>query len=300
MSLQDILIANLRRFMGVKQIINAVLLCRSKFKNYLSVMVHMKQRKYPLVAKLRNKESIMIKSREEIISFLNNVDYDYKNNIVSLNRKGYSVKLFSAVGNGEWLEIFEKKAYDFLEVKGKIVIDIGANIGDSPIYFALKGAASVVALEPYPKNYQIAKYNIELNNLTSKIILLQAGVGPKDESILVDPSYEGTGQPLKVSASGETVKVISLQSIIENYKIQSAVLKMDCEGCEYDAILSASESTLKRFSRMQIEYHYGYRDICQKLKQIGFEVSVKKPTYQRNEYAKNKHMYVGYIYAEYT
>jgi FkbM family methyltransferase len=300
MSLLDILIANLKRLMGIKQIINAVLLCRSKFKNYLSVAIHMKLRKYPLVAKLRNKESILINSREEIISFLNNVDYDNKNNIVSLNRKGYAVKLFSAVGNGEWIEIFERKAYDFLQVKGNLVIDIGANIGDSSIYFALKGAASVVALEPYPKNYKIAKYNIELNNLTNKITILQAGIGPKDEHIFVDPEYAGTGQPLKVSSSGETVEVFSLQSILDKYNIQSAILKMDCEGCEYDAILSASDSTLKRFSRMQIEYHYGYQNICQKLKQIGFEVSVKKPTYQRNEFAKNKHMYIGYIYAKYA
>jgi FkbM family methyltransferase len=260
----------------------------------------MKQRKYPLVAMLKNSESLTVNSQEELISILYNVDYDVKRDIVSLSRKGYSVKLFSAIGNGEWIEIFEKKAYDFLEVKGKIVIDIGANIADSSIYFAIKGAKSVVALEPYPKNYQIAMENIELNDLTSKIAIIQAGAGSKDDSILLDPKYAGTGQPLNVSSSGESVNIITLHSLLERYNIESAVLKMDCEGCEYDTILSASEDTLKRFSRMQIEYHYGYQDICQKLRQIGFQVSVKKPIYQKNEFARNKHMYVGYIYAKYV
>ncbi|MBA3750557.1 MAG: hypothetical protein H0X03_06660 [Nitrosopumilus sp.] len=86
---------------------------------------------------LRNKDSIIVKNREQLISILNNVDYDDKNNSISLDKKGYPVKLFSSVSNKEWIEIFEKKAEDFLDVNGNVVIDIGANIGDSSIYFAL-------------------------------------------------------------------------------------------------------------------------------------------------------------------
>jgi predicted RNA methylase len=47
--------------------------------------------------------------------------------------------------------------YRFLRVEGKIVIDIGVNIADSSIYFALKGADKVIAIEPFPRNYETAK-----------------------------------------------------------------------------------------------------------------------------------------------
>jgi predicted O-methyltransferase YrrM len=42
------------------------------------------------------------------------------------------------------LEIFEEDMYEILDVKGKIVVDVGAYIGDSAIYFALKGAKRAI------------------------------------------------------------------------------------------------------------------------------------------------------------
>jgi len=38
--------------------------------------------------------------------------------------------------------------YDWLDVKGKRVLDVGASIGDTAVYFALRGAREVVAFEP--------------------------------------------------------------------------------------------------------------------------------------------------------
>ena len=53
--------------------------------------------------------------------------------------------------------------YDFLPVKNRVVIDIGADIADSSIYFAMIGAKKVIALEPFPKNFEVAQKNITLN-----------------------------------------------------------------------------------------------------------------------------------------
>jgi FkbM family methyltransferase len=37
-----------------------------------------------------------------------------------------------------------------LGVEGRVVVDVGAFVGDSTIYFALKGADRVITVEPYP------------------------------------------------------------------------------------------------------------------------------------------------------
>ena len=50
-------------------------------------------------------------------------------------------------------EIFEEEDYKFLNVKDKNVLDIGAFVGDSPIYFILKGAKKVYAIEPHSDAY---------------------------------------------------------------------------------------------------------------------------------------------------
>ena len=56
--------------------------------------------------------------------------------------------------------------------------------------------------------------------------------------------------------STNCVEAITLNSIIEKFSIVSsiAVLKMDCEGCEYDIILNDYEH-IKLFKEIIFEYH---------------------------------------------
>jgi len=75
------------------------------------------------------------------------------------------------------LKFFEYNEYDALNVNDHVVIDVGAFIGDSAIYFALKGAKKVIALEPHPGAYAEMLENIRLNNLEDRIIPVNAGLG---------------------------------------------------------------------------------------------------------------------------
>ena len=47
------------------------------------------------------------------------------------------------------------------------------------------------------------------------------------------------------------------------------MLKMDCEGCEYDSILNTDDEILKKFSTIILEYHYGYQNLVEKLETTG-------------------------------
>ena len=61
--------------------------------------------------------------------------------------------------------------------------------------------------------------------------------------------------------------LLTLQKIFEDYNLPNdAVLKMDCEGCEYDSILKTSRDVLRKFANIQLEYHYGFRNLSEKLK----------------------------------
>lgn len=93
-------------------------------------------------------------------------------------------------------EIFFKEPYKQLNVKDKTVIDIGSSIADSPIYFVLNGAKHIFGYEPDMKRYNEAQTNIENNNMSDKITLL-------------NKKYDGR--------KGDAAKI-------------------DCEGCEYSII----------------------------------------------------------------
>jgi FkbM family methyltransferase len=51
------------------------------------------------------------------------------------------------------------KYYPF-DVKGDVVLDIGAYLGDTPLMWLYKGARSVIAVEPVPLHFQYLEKNV--------------------------------------------------------------------------------------------------------------------------------------------
>ena len=196
-------------------------------------------------------------------------------------------------------ENFIEEQYQWLNVKDKVVIDIGANIGDTAIYFALKGARHVYAFEPYPYSYNLAKKNINLNKLNNKISSFNQGIGAKRTTINIKPSFKNYGgSDLKNFEGGKSVEIITLKDIVKRFNIKHAILKIDCEGCEYGAILNAPNEILRKFDQIMIEYHYGYLNLKAKLENAGFKVRNTIPHFLFNDLAENHDMIIGCIYAK--
>jgi FkbM family methyltransferase len=177
-----------------------------------------------------------------------------------------------------------------LPLEGKTVIDIGANIADSSIYFAHNGAKKVIALEPFARNYIIAKRNVELNGMQSVIELLNAGCIGTSKTMMLNADGLGVYEQGTQKSNGTQVIFYSLAELLNTYESDNLVLKLDCEGCEDDTISTAEYQTLQRFSKIQIEYHHGYEQLKQKLETCGFSVKTTKPR-------KINGMQVGWIYA---
>ncbi len=175
------------------------------------------------------------------------------------------------------LEIFIKQPYSMVDVKNKTVVDIGAYIGDSSIYFIVKGAERVIAVEPHREAFHEMLKNIRLNNMQGKVIpvhgaLVSRKLANKYGSIeignisilntigiyyspLVQYSFENTKYK---------VPLITLEHLIKHFSLEPEVLKMDCEGCEYDVILNDYEY-VSFFKELIVEYHYGHRPLLEKL-----------------------------------
>jgi FkbM family methyltransferase len=197
-------------------------------------------------------------------------------------------------------EQFIEEQYKWLDIKNKNGIDIGANIGDTAIYFALKGAKHVYAFEPYPYSYNTALKNVKLNYLQSKITLLNKACGGRKGKIKINTNYKNIGSTdLKNFKNGTNINITTLGELVKRFDItDGAVLKIDCEGCEYGVLLEAQNSDLREFKQIQIEYHYGYLNLKRKLESAGFEITNTLPKYSINFEAENKEIFVGWIYAE--
>jgi FkbM family methyltransferase len=155
------------------------------------------------------------------------------------------------------VEVFDCGVYESLNVKGKVVVDIGAYIGDSAIYFALRGAKRVVAIEPHPEAFREITENIRLSNLEGIIIPVNASLASRPGEICIkNVDVKKTAVIYhKPGGCGTLVPAITLADVIEGYAINhSAILKMDCEGCEYDVILNDYEH-ISIFKELLFEYH---------------------------------------------
>ena len=157
-------------------------------------------------------------------------------------------------------EIFGLGVYDSLDVKDKVVINVGAFVGDSAIYFALKGAMRVIAVEPHPGAFAEMLENIKLNNnLGSIIIPVNAGLASKSGKVCLEKSFDNSDTLVMYHGLGDCINAIpavTLGEIISRFGVDpdNAVLKMDCEGCEYDVILNDYEH-IQMFKELVFEFH---------------------------------------------
>ena len=274
------------------------------YKNYLVVMF-----KIILKPKTRDQITIILKNGikkkwdvDTIILYnylSNNPDIssiDIDNDLVMFKYNDISLK-FNSTELGDIAEVFGLETYKPLitNCQDYVVIDIGGNIGDSAIFFAVSGAKKVIALEPFPYSYNIALENIRMNNLENKIIYINGGYGKG--SIMIDEKFRNkVGTSIFESKIGKKIPLYSLYDLIEKYKISKFILKIDCEGCEYN-LKNEEESIFDNILRIQIEYHYGLNFFPDLLSDSNYEVHFTKPKKEKNYDAINSNMSVGWLYA---
>jgi len=218
---------------------------------------------------------------------------------VSITYKGKNIRLKGPTAPFALSEIFISEEYQKISPSGKVVVDIGASIGDTAIYFSINGASHIYSFEPYPSTFRLALQNVETNGVASKVSLINAAVGPNNGKLKIDPKAQNFGgSDVKEAEDGMEIPVITLREIIESYNLSDAILKIDCEGAEYGILLKADNALLRKFSEIILEYHYGYSDLKRKLESAGFDVSkLGAPSLVFNAYVSKPRMVVGILYA---
>lgn len=106
----------------------------------------------------------------------------------------------------------------------------------------------MISVEPYPVNFLKPIENIQNNELENKIIAVNTVLGCTEGDIKIDINKEiSSGSDIVESVHGHNIKEITLDNLILSYNLNYAYLKIDCEGCEYRSIMTASRETLMTF-----------------------------------------------------
>lgn len=289
---------------------------RRFYKNYYSVLLSILLKKRALMVMPNNtrffsEDSIMkrfVVSRNLAISMTHIEKMESKIRNIRINNKeskfafeflGKNLTFIDGIFNGDIEGVFFNESYSQLNVKNKCVIDVGASIGDSALYFLAKGAYAVFAFEAYPFTYSKLLENIQDNGADDKVKCYNLACG-KDEELILDADYKSDGSDaVKQFKQGQNVKSLSLNNVIskvEDGGTSPFSMKIDCEGCEYELILNAQDKIFDDIQEFFIEYHYGYEDIKKKLESNSYTVSYSEPTNDNNPKHPKKGK-LGTIYA---
>ncbi len=183
---------------------------------------------------------------------------------------GYVAELRSAGSDlAVYSQVFIQKEYAtrLLPEDASVVVDLGANVGMASLFFATRyPAATIIALEPDPENFDLLKRN--LAQVGPRSVALQAAIWDEDRELGIKRA-DDTGLPLgdwgvQVGNSGSggyaTVMGWSMGRLIAHFGIQRIdILKIDIEGAEKELFEGADLAWLDLVDMVLVETHERFR-----------------------------------------
>jgi FkbM family methyltransferase len=156
---------------------------------------------------------------------------------------------------GILIETFNYNIYFVEGVKDRDVVDIGGSIGDTAIFYKINGARNVISLEPLSLPYNLAKTHVKINGITG-VNLIRGALLTEKQDVNVPrcyPLYGSGGFSIQSNSfnDNEEVPIYTLSEIMPK---DPYILKMDCEGCEYNIILKDYD-TVRKFNVIVFETH---------------------------------------------
>lgn len=188
-------------------------------------------------------------------------------------------------------EIFVDNSYQLFSPNPFVFLDVGLNAGFTTLYFAsnpmLKKA---YGFELFPNTLDQAHINFGLNpDLSGKIETFGFGLGKEDKEVELEYSFKfkgnvgihGITKHLVIDGLANDIqrKTVLLRKsstvlapIIANHPKENVVLKLDCEGSEYDILEELAESlVLLKIDILLIEWHFrGFEKLVNILMKNGF------------------------------
>lgn len=159
--------------------------------------------------------------------------------------------------------LMDEEYYFLPDFKPEFIIDGGANIGLSALFFSkLFKSVKIVVIEPESRNFRLLKQNLK----GLKVDFLFGAVWNKKTNLKIkniETNTSGFEIIETVDESQDTIKAFSIKEILGNSGFESIdVLKLDIEGSEKEVFSEDYESWLPKTKVLIIETHDRFKPGC--------------------------------------
>lgn len=191
-----------------------------------------------------------------------------------------------------WLPIFEIFVEDVYRL-GNIdqsatsslcVVDVGGHIGCFTLAIASRFPNSeIFVYEPSRTTYEILVRNGELNGFSGRMRTFEAAVGSRaGRETFYEAGDVSCGSSLIQIPGGveSIVDVVAFDAVVTEAGEHINILKIDCEGGEYDIVLNSDRVSWGAIDTVLLEYHvvanHNIGEIETRLSELGFELRWKQ------------------------
>jgi FkbM family methyltransferase len=188
-------------------------------------------------------------------------------------------------------EIWHDEVYgnlqELADEPSPVIIDIGGNIGVFSLFALVTiPSSSIWTFEPEPQNFKCLERNIALNGMAGRCTPVNTAVcGTRGErSLYLTGANSGTNSMCIAGTSGSHIQVpcITLEDIFLTFGISlCTLLKIDCEGAEYEILMNTPPHIFKRIKRIVLEWHvvegYTPEALSSFLQSMGYMVKLNFP-----------------------
>ena len=209
-----------------------------------------------------------LKNEVALVELKDRMPVNFRDGYISkhdLKSFGYDIELYSP-GAGIVIEFLlqQYRCADKVEVQaGDVVIDCGGCWGDSPLYFASKGASKVYSYEFIPSNLVVFRKNIDINSKYKDVIsIVENAVWSNSD---VQLRYHDSGPSSRVGDSlqyeGKT-STLSIDDLVARViKGPVSFIKMDIEGAEVPALEGARKTIAEFGPKLAISVYHKPDDL---------------------------------------
>lgn len=160
-------------------------------------------------------------------------------------------------------QVYHDQQYAYMPPQAiRCIVDAGANIGCSAVYFAKKfPEARIICIEADKSNYEVLRINCARY---PNIECLHAALWPVEGQVEVVDTGEGewafrakeiAGSEPSDSQGNQRIEAITIDGVMSRFGLETIdVLKMDIEGGERE-VLGAGERVLDRVNVLAVECH---------------------------------------------
>jgi FkbM family methyltransferase len=148
--------------------------------------------------------------------------------------------------------------------KPQVVLDIGGYIGDLSLYCASTFNSRVHCYEPTPQNFKVLEKNLSLNP-TLNITAFNKGISGSSESIKLNVQdvsgeiHASSHKRYDNNATAIEIPCVSLSDAIDALKEPRIdLLKIDCEGQEFEILGNCDLEYLSSKVRYLVFEHHGF------------------------------------------